>query len=217
MIRLGFLSLVLVATLASASAAATKSPLLRGTVGPDFTISLIDANGASVKQLDPGTYVVHIDDMSEFHNFRLTGPGVSQATSVPNIEQADWTVTFANGGTYTYVCDAHPTTMKGTFTVGTVTPPPPPPPPVPVVATLKGSVGPGSKIALTRTADAGKAKITIRDLTAKDNFHLSGRGVNKKTGVAFKGTVTWTVTLTSGSYTFRSDAHPKLRGTLTVS
>jgi hypothetical protein len=105
--------------------------------------------------------------------------------------------------------------MKGTFTVGT--PPPPPPPPPPVVTPLKGSVGPGSRISFARTAVAGPAKITIRDLTTTDNFHLIGPGVNKKTGVAFKGTVTWTATLKSGSYTFRSDAHPKLRGTLAVS
>ena len=37
--------------------------------------------------------------------------------------------------------------------------------------------------------------MTIRDLTTKDDFHLVGPGVNKKTGVAFKGTVAWSVTL----------------------
>ena len=209
MLRLGVLSLVLVAALASSSAAADP-PLLRGNVGPGFTIGLIDATGASVKHLDPGTYLVHINDVSEFHNFHLTGPGVNQLTGVDEIESADWTVTFVDG-TYTYVCDAHVATMKGTFTVGTVAPPPP------VVPLLKGSVGPGSKIGFARTAAAGPAKVTIRDLTAKDNFHLSGPGVNKKTGVAFKGTVTWTVTLKPGAYTFRSDSHPKLRGKLTVS
>ena len=40
--------------------------------------------------------------------------------------------------------------------------------------------------------------------------------MNKKTGVAFKGTVKWTVTLKAGTYTFRSDAHKKLKGTLKV-
>jgi plastocyanin len=216
MVRLGVLGLVLVATLAASSSAA-DTPLLRGTTGPDFTISLVDPRGAEVTHLDAGTYIVHIDDMSEFHNFHLTGPGVNQTTSVPEIESADWTVKLVDG-TYTYLCDVHQATMKETFTVGSATtPPPPPPPPPPGVRTLKGSVGPGSKIALARTAVAGTAKITIRDLTAKDNFHLSGPGVNKKTGVAFKGTVTWTVTLKRGAYTFRSDAHTKLRGTLTVS
>jgi hypothetical protein len=80
-----------------------------------------------------------------------------------------------------------------------------------------GGVGPGRTITLERTAKAGKATLTIHDRTSKDNFHLLGRGVNKKTGVAFKGTVTWTVTLQAGSYTYRSDAHRTLKRTLKVS
>jgi hypothetical protein len=40
--------------------------------------------------------------------------------------------------------------------------------------------------------------------------------VNKKTGVRFKGTVTWTVTFKPGSYTVRSDATTKLRRTFRV-
>ena len=212
MVRLGVLALVLVATLASSSSAPADTPLLRGTVGPDFTISLITPTGQEVSHLDAGTYLVHIDDMSEFHNFHLKGPGVDQSTSVTDIDSYDWTVELKDG-TYTYVCDVHATTMKGSFTVGTVTATPPPPV-GPTV--LKGSVGPGAKIAFARAATVGTAKITIRDLTAKDNFHLTGLGVNKKTGIKSKGTVTWTVFLKAGAYTYRSDAHPKLRGTLVV-
>jgi hypothetical protein len=216
MIRFGALLLVAFASLVSSAAA--DGPLLRGTTGPDFTISLIDSNGASVKQLDPGPYAVHVDDLSEFHNFHLKGPGVDQTTSVSDLGSVDWQVTLVEG-TYTYLCDVHPVQMKGTFTVGSPPPPPPPPPPTPTPVTkaLKGSVGPGAKITFARSTTAGRAKLTIRDLSAKDNFHLVGPGVNKKTGVAFKGAVTWTVTLKAGTYTFRSDAHPKLRGTLKVS
>ena len=209
MIRLGVLLLVLSASLVSSAAA--EGPALRATVGPDFTISLVDPTGASVKQLDPGPYEIHVDDLSEFHNFHLFGPGVELRTSVLGEGSVDWQVMLVQG-TYTYVCDAHVTTMKGTFTVGS---PPPPPPPTPT--SLKGSVGPGARIAFVRSASPGRAKVTIRDLSAKDNFHLAGPGVNKKTGVAFKGSVTWTVTLVAGTYSFRSDAHPKLRGTLRVS
>jgi len=115
MIRLGILSLVLVATLASASAAA-DTPLLRGTVGPDFTISLIDANGATVKNLDPGTYVVHIEDMSEFHNFHLTGPGVDVKTDVSFNGTKSFTITL-KAGKYHYQCDVHASSMNGDFTV----------------------------------------------------------------------------------------------------
>jgi hypothetical protein len=40
--------------------------------------------------------------------------------------------------------------------------------------------------------------------------------VDKKTGITFKGTASWTVTLQSGRYSFRSDAHKTLHGTLTA-
>jgi plastocyanin len=211
MVRIGVLLLVLVAALASSSSAA-DTPLLRGTVGPDFTIDLIDARGVAVTHLDPGTYLVHVDDESEFHNFHLKGPGVDKTTSVVDLESVDWQVNLVNG-TYTFLCDVHPVTMKETFTVGNPDAPPPPP----VLPILKGTVGPGAKITFARTAKAGTTRITVRDLTAKDNFHLSGPGVNRKTGIPGKGTATWTVNLKAGTYVFRSDAHKKLRGTLKVS
>jgi plastocyanin len=190
-----------------AGPAAADNPQLQASVGPGFTISLKDASGAKVTHLDPGTYAIHVVDQSDMHNFDLTGPGVSKSTEVTEVGEQDWTVTFTDG-TYRYVCDVHATTMKGSFTVGNV--------PTTTVLKMSASVGPGQKIAFARTAKAGKTTITIRDLTAKDNFHLTGPGVNKKTGVAFKGTVKWTVTLKAGTYTYRSDAHKGLKGTLKV-
>jgi hypothetical protein len=62
----------------------------------------------------------------------------------------------------------------------------------------------------------GTYKLTVRDSTKADNFHLLGKGVNKKTGVRFKGTVTWTVAFKAGTYTVRSDATKKLRRTFRV-
>jgi plastocyanin len=205
MLRFGIPLIVVVAVLAGPAAA--DNPTLQANVGPGFTISLKDASGAAVTHLDPGSYVIHVVDQSSFHNFDLTGPGVSKSTGVSDEVVEDWDVTFTTG-TYHFVCDAHPTQMKGSFTVGNVATAPP---------KLAGSVGPGRKIAFVRTAKAGKTAITIRDRTGKDNFHLFGPGVNKKTGVAFTGTVKWTVTLQAGTYTFRSDAHKALKGTLKVS
>ena len=190
-----------------AGPAAADNPQLQASVGPGFTISFKDASGAKVTHLDPGTYAIHVVDQSDMHNFDLTGPGVSKSTEVTEVGEQDWTVTFTDG-TYRYVCDVHATSMKGSFTVGNV--------PTTAVLKMSASVGPGQKIAFARTAKAGKTTITIRDLTAKDNFHLTGPGVNKKTGVAFKGTVKWTVTLKAGTYTYRSDAHKGLKGTLKV-
>jgi plastocyanin len=202
--------LTLVTLAALAGSASADNPVLHANVGPGFTISLQDASLAHVTRLAPGTYTIHVVDQSDEHNFDLTGPGVDRATGTADVVTADWDVTLV-AGTYHYVCDAHPTRMLGSFTVGTITPVTPP------TQQLSGSVGPGAKISLARRASAGKATITIRDRSSRDNFHLLGPGVNKKTGVAFKGRVTWKVTLKAGSYTFRSDAHRALKGTLRVS
>jgi hypothetical protein len=109
-----------------------------------------------------------------------------------------------------------------TYTLGVATPtttttPPPTTTTPQQVEKLTGHVGPGATIVFARSAKTGKATITITDRTAKDNFHLSGPGVNKKTGIAYKGRVVWTVTLAKGTYVFRSDAHASLHGTLKVS
>jgi hypothetical protein len=58
--------------------------------------------------------------------------------------------------------------------------------------------------------------LTVNDRSRTDNFHLTGPGANKKTGVAFRGRVTWNVSLQPGSYTYRSDKHKRLRGSFVV-
>jgi hypothetical protein len=119
------------------------------------------------------------------------------------------TVTATGGGGLT-------TTAATTTQTTTTTPPPTTPAPKPAQK-LAGKVGPGARIALSRSAKAGKTTIAVNDLSAKDNFHLMGPGVNKKTGVAFMGKVSWSLSLKKGSYTYRSDAHTRLHGTLKVS
>src|SRR5919204_4130220 len=164
---------------------------LTGTVGPGFSISLVNESGSLVTHLDPGTYTITVKDQSAEHNFDLTGPGVAQHTDIEFVGTATWTVTFTDG-IYTYVCDAHPTQMRGRFAAGTATLPSPPPPPTPkpkpAAKRLAGSVGPGARIAL-RTASgaratslkAGAYALTVRDRSKTDNFHLRGKGVNVAT------------------------------------
>ncbi|MDQ3822685.1 MAG: hypothetical protein M3321_05535 [Actinomycetota bacterium] len=191
---------------------------LRGTVGPGFNISLTRADGSEVTNVPPGAYTVRVDDRGTEHNFHLRGPGgVDMATSAPAVETVTWNVTLVDG-LYTFVCDVHPTQMRGQFTVGAGPPPsPPPPPPAPVVRRLTVSVGPGRSIRVSaRTVRAGRYRITVNDRSARDNFHLTGPGVNRRTGVAFRGRATWTVTLRRGTYRFRSDATAGPRGTLRV-
>jgi hypothetical protein len=206
----------------SIPAAATGEPnvTLTGVVGPGFNISLKNPDGTGVSHLDRGTYDVTVTDNSIEHNFHLSGPGVDQKTDVEVTGTVNWTVTITDG-TYTFMCDAHPTQMKGSFTAGNVQPPPPPPPPPPPAGKLSGKVttkaislkNGGSKV---RSLTAKKYKITVSDTSKTQNFHLKGPGVNKKTGVAARAKAAWTLTLKPGKYTYRSDKSRKLRGTFTV-
>lgn len=103
--------------------AAPTGVYVHGVVGPGFTISLLNANNQNITWLQPGTYTFTIDDLSNIHNFHLTGPDVNLQTAVADTGTTSWTVKLTPG-TYTFVCDPHATTMTGTFGVagyGTVT------------------------------------------------------------------------------------------------
>jgi hypothetical protein len=213
------LSVVLAAVavlLVLAGAGSADNPVLTGDVGADdaFAIGLVDSGGAPVTHLDPGVYTIVVHDHSAQHNFHLFGPGVNVTTDVGSIGDSTFTVTFTDG-VYRYVCDPHSSLMKGSFTVGT---PPAAPPPAPSPVRLSGSVGPGAKIALRGAGGltAGPAVLTIKDASKTDNFHLVGPGVNRATGIVFRGTVRWTVALQTGAYVFRSDRNKKLRGSFSV-
>jgi plastocyanin len=187
-------------------------PQLVGDVGPGFAIDLVDASGTHVTHLDPGTYTLTVHDRAAIHNFHLLGPGVDVSTDVDFVGDKTFTVTFTDGD-YSYFCDPHSDSMLGEFTAGT--PPPKPPKPVVRAATLR--VGPGRTVAAPAKLVAGAYVLTVRDLSKTDNVHLSGPGVNKRTRVAFRGTVRWNVTLSPGRYRVTSDAHRKLARTIVVS
>jgi plastocyanin len=216
------LALTLSIAAISLPAAATSAPnvTLTGVVGPGFNISLKNPDGSSVSHLDPGTYDIAVTDNAPIdHNFHLRGPGVDMSTPLEGTATVTWTVTFTDG-TYTFLCDAHQAQMKGSFTVGNVPPPPPPPPPP---GKLSGKVtakaislktGAGAKV---KTLVAKKYKLTVSDASNKQNFHLKGPGLNKKTGVAAKTRATWTVTLKPGKYTYWCDPHSSvMRGSFKV-
>jgi plastocyanin len=191
-----------------AAVAQADNPKLVAVVGTNdaFVISLRGGDGSLVTQLAPGTYDIAVSDRSEEHNFHLKGPGVDMSSPIGEKQETTWTVTIGEGR-YTYVCDVHATQMRGYFLSGAITP-----------TSFSASVGPKKTISLRpKSALPGPAVITVNDRSKTDNFHLTGPGVNKKTGVGFTGTVSWTVTLKAGTYTFRSDAHKALKGTLKVS
>lgn len=204
--RIALVTLLAALVLPSAVAQA-DNPKLVALVGTNeaFVISLRDSAGNLVTQLEPGTYDIAVSDRSEAHNFHLKGPDVDTATAIGEKQEVTWTVTIGVGR-YSFVCDAHASSMRGYFLAGAITP-----------LSLAGSVGPRRTISLKpRSALPGPAVFTVNDRSATDNFHLSGPGVNKKTGVKTRGKVTWSVTLKPGVYTYRSDKTKKLRGRLTV-
>lgn len=208
-------TLALVAISLPAAAASAPTVTLTGVAGPEMTITLRNADGSAVTHLDPGAYDVSIDDRSILHNYHLFGPGVEQRTDIETIGMVSWTIQLTDG-TYNFRCDAHVTTMKGSFTAGNVPPPPPP------TTKLNGKVT-ARTISLKSAAGAkvrslveGKHRVAVNDSSNAQNFHLSGPGVNKKTGVKAKTKAAWTLTFSPGKYTYRSDKNRRLRGTFTV-
>jgi hypothetical protein len=86
------------------------TPKLTGTVGPRYTIKM------PTKPTRAGKYTLVVSDRSSSHNFHLRGPGVNVKTSVARTGTKSFAITIVKGK-YTFVCDAHPTEMKGSFTI----------------------------------------------------------------------------------------------------
>lgn len=200
------------AALGIAHAAGTDAPQLTAVSGTNdgYDISLTDSSGAVVKHLDPGPFTIAVHDGSAIHNFHLIGPGVDQATSVPASGDFTWSVTLSNGY-YRFLCDPHAASMHGDFTVGTGKRP------------LSGSVTAAHRLALrdafglpVQELVSDHYVVTVKDQSRKDNFRLRGPGVNRATGMSFRGTVRWPLTLTEGVYTFSSDSRKSVRRTIRV-
>lgn len=109
--RKHILALAAVAALAGAGGAtAAKAPTFNGVVGPGFTITM------AKKPTKAGTITLVVSDKASNHNFRLKGPGVNVATSIGGTGTKRFTVTLKKGK-YTFLCDPHASSMRGTFTV----------------------------------------------------------------------------------------------------
>jgi plastocyanin len=198
---------LLAALAVPAAVAQADNPKLVAVVGTNdgFVISLRDGDGNAVTQLAPGTYDIAVSDRSEAHNFHLKGPGVDKSTPIGEKQETTWIVTIGEG-VYTYVCDAHASQMRGYFLAGAITP-----------TSFTASVGPKKSISLNpKSVLPGPAVITVNDRSKTDNFHLTGPGVNKKTGVKTRGKATWTVNLVPGRYSYKSDKTKRLRGSFVV-
>jgi plastocyanin len=180
-------------------------PRLVGTVGPGFTIDLADASGKHVQIVDAGRYQLLVHDRSDIHNFVLGSKSTGERLADTGVEfVGDKTFDIElKPGRYGYACSPHFEVMNGSLTVVTPTPP-----------SVRASVGPSSVSVTPRRLTPGTYRLRILDRSRARNFHLVGPGVNRRTGKASRGTVTWLVRLEAGTYRFGSD--PRLTGRLVV-
>ena len=105
------ISFLLVATASAAPKTVT------GTVGPGFTISL-KVDGKKVTKLKAGVpYRFSIKDQSSAHDFHVKGPGVNKVITGVGFTGTKSVIFTLKKGSYTFVCDPHASSMRGSFTV----------------------------------------------------------------------------------------------------
>jgi plastocyanin len=119
---------VALATLAAAPAASAQGPVVQavdGTPADQFN----NRWSPNAVTINPGETVTwSFDGTTGFHNVQSEGSNWSfrNGDAARGLPPASYT--FSTEGTFTFVCEVHATTMRGTVTVGS--PPPPPPPPL---------------------------------------------------------------------------------------
>jgi hypothetical protein len=196
--------------LGAAPGASGDIPRLVGTVGPGFTIDLVDATGKHVDVIPAGQYELLVHDLSAEHNFVLGNRG-SQAlvaqTEGPFVGDQTFTINLTQGS-YAYACSPHFEVMFGRFQVSAA------PTPAQTTTSLTARVTSRAVSISSRDVTAGAFKLTVSDRSKTRNFHVVGPGVNKKTSKGFTGSVTWRLQLAAGTYRFGSD--PRLTGRLVV-
>jgi plastocyanin len=113
MVRTTLLALVAAALLVLPAQARTAG--LEGEVGPGFKIE-VEKGGRDLKTIKAGTYRIKVEDKSSIHNFHLVGPGLNRKTGVGFKGETTWRITL-KPGRYTYKCDPHASSMRGSFRV----------------------------------------------------------------------------------------------------
>jgi plastocyanin len=100
----------------TALAEAAAPPRLAAAVGPGFTITMKRFN-KPLRLLKPGRYTIVVSDKSNIHNFHLKGPGLNREITTVGFVGTKTVIVTLKKGTYTFVCDPHFTSMKGSFKV----------------------------------------------------------------------------------------------------
>jgi len=92
------------------AARAGALPRLKGEVGPGRTITI------SRDRVPAGRYRLVVRDLSSEHNWHINGTGVNKRTTVLATGRWVWRVRL-RAGSYTILCDPHPTSMRTSLRV----------------------------------------------------------------------------------------------------
>jgi plastocyanin len=111
--------LVVSAALAASSiaSAAPAAKVVKGTVGPGFTITLT-LSGKKVAKLKAGMrYRFVITDRATIHDFHLRGPSFDRVLTSVDFQGTKTYTLKLKKGTYRFFCDPHASFMHGSFRV----------------------------------------------------------------------------------------------------
>jgi plastocyanin len=121
LIALAALAALALVVAGTALSRTTSTPVLKGVVGPGYSIKLTKG-GKKVKSLKAGTYKFVISDKSTFHNFTVE----KEHPSKPKIEKHITSTAFTGSktmviklvpGSWRYYCSIHESQMHSDFTV----------------------------------------------------------------------------------------------------
>ena len=182
------------ATYASVCARAASGTAFPGDEGAHYRLNTGEAFAEAYRALEESRGVYPWAHLPLVVDASFTPDAGAQAAALADVQQP-WTAPSS-------------TTLDGRFTA----------PAVGLNATV-------ARTLTLKTAAASPVKIlapgpyalVVRDLSKQDNFHLSGPGVDRRTGVLARGRVSWALALRPGVYRYRSDVHPALRGSFRVS
>jgi len=105
--------------LSGVAGGASSVTVLRGTVGPGFTINLTK-NGRKVTRLAPGQYRIVVSDRSPIHNFKLEksrGGDFERTITAVGFKGTKTITVRLTPGSWEYYCQPHESSMKGHFVV----------------------------------------------------------------------------------------------------
>ena len=119
LVALVVIAAVALAVAGSALGRTSKTPTLRGVVGPGYSIKLT-LNGKKVTSLKAGSYRFSVTDKSSFHNFKVEwekGGKFEKQITTTGFTGSKSAVIKLKPGSWSYYCSVHESQMHGDFKV----------------------------------------------------------------------------------------------------